>query len=498
MSSDPLDVSSKEDLEEMEADSHVHGLEEVDAHLVEELFHKYAKRRVRRTKEGNLESFYLTRRQTRKILRILGNRLTRKEFDEILSRTGVDGRDRLVSLEEFTRLFDAERLRLVFDKMDLGHNGQITQDDLREILEGEVGITISADDLSDMFRDIDTNADGKVDFEEFYQKFKFVPFANVKRVGRTWASVGGIDWGLDHASFILPDIDRFVNPSSKEFFKFFITGGIASVFSRTLTAPLERLKLQAQTEGLASSMFSELSGIVKTEGWRGLFAGNLTNCLRVFPTTAIGCMTYVSILNTLGIESSNIDPQHRVRDLSIRIAAGATGGMVATYLTYPLDIIRTRLTLNMPNPDEVSNSKIIACGRDIVKQEGIRGLFKGSAAAIMSIGPFIMVQNGMFSLLKTMVQEEFGWYPTTNSLLAYGAVSGFVAQVSVYPLDVVRRRMQLSMVEEGWSTWKVMKDIMKSEGLRGLYQGILPTALKVAPAVAISLTVRDTVRPYFS
>jgi solute carrier family 25 phosphate transporter 23/24/25/41 len=409
--------------------------------------------------------------------------------------------------EDFVRLFDISLLHEVFEKIDRNHSGQITFDDLESLMD-EIGIRTSSTSIHDMFTELDRNSNGSVSFIEFYNRFKFVPHANIERVGKVWASVGGIDWGLDHAAFILPDLDRLVNPKSKEFIKFLTVGGICTIVSRTLTAPLERLKLQAQTEGLASSMISELRMIVKNEGWKGLFAGNWTNCLRIFPTIAIGCYAYVHIVNYFGLKNGAQNPETATRDFLIRLGAGATGGMLASFITYPLDIIRTRLTLpnqGISSPLESSHfprifarSKMLNVGRDIVHNEGFKGLFRGSAAAVMSIGPFILVQNSMFNVLKTFAQEELGCKPTPNMLLTCGAVSGLLAQTAVYPLDIVRRRIQLSIVDTGISTLSSLKEIAASEGIKGLYQGILPTALKVAPAVAISLTVRDLIRPYFT
>jgi solute carrier family 25 phosphate transporter 23/24/25/41 len=501
-------MSSLEELHEDDLSHLQHeDLSQTDYQTLEDLFHKYARQR------NATQELLLTRRQLRRILRALGNKLTRNEVDQVLALSGVRKEDKYVDLKTFRSMFDVSRLRQVFGVIDSDKSGQIGPDELKVLMDS-LGIKASYEDAKDMLVEIDKNKDGRIDFGEFYERFKFVPLANLTRVGRTWSSIGGLDWGLDNAAFILPDVDRFVDPKSQEFLKFFISGGIAQVVSRTVTAPLERLKLQAQTEGLASSMISELKTIVKTEGFRGLFAGNVANCLRVFPTTAIGCFTYVQILSLLHMDN-DIDPRHRVRDLSTRIAAGAFGGMVATLSTYPLDLIRTRMTLsttesvtNTSPVPVVSNavqettaqgrSKIMNIGRDILRQEGVRGLYRGSGPAIMSIGPFIFIQNGTFTALKTLSQEELGLNLTPNVLLACGATSGFMAQLAVYPLEVVRRRMQVSMVETGQSSWQILKEIHSTEGFRGLYQGILPTALKVAPAVAISLYVRDLIRPYFT
>ena len=66
-----------------------------------------------------------------------------------------------------------------------------------------------------------------------------------------------------------------------------MAGGSAGVISRSITAPLERVKIAAQTSGRGISISSELGSVYRKNGLRGLFAGNGANCLRVFPQGAI-------------------------------------------------------------------------------------------------------------------------------------------------------------------------------------------------------------------
>ena len=66
-----------------------------------------------------------------------------------------------------------------------------------------------------------------------------------------------------------------------------MAGGIGGVASKSVVAPLERVRLAQQT-GNANGLglFGLLRSIVAAEGWRGLWAGNGTACIRVFPTGA--------------------------------------------------------------------------------------------------------------------------------------------------------------------------------------------------------------------
>ena len=102
---------------------------------------------------------------------------------------------------------------------------------------------------------------------------------------------------LDVGSDLAPPI-----PAGKDIpvWECLVVGGLAGCVSRTATAPLERIKIQAQTRGLAGSIFGELGRIVKAEGVKALFAGNGANLIRVFPFAGIVTLAYVRLIKVQG------------------------------------------------------------------------------------------------------------------------------------------------------------------------------------------------------
>jgi solute carrier family 25 phosphate transporter 23/24/25/41 len=70
-----------------------------------------------------------------------------------------------------------------------------------------------------------------------------------------------------------------------------VFGGLGGCVSRTVTAPLERIKIIAQTRG-SVSMSGELARMYRADGYRGLFVGNGANCMRVFPMAGIVTIVY--------------------------------------------------------------------------------------------------------------------------------------------------------------------------------------------------------------
>jgi solute carrier family 25 (mitochondrial phosphate transporter), member 23/24/25/41 len=77
----------------------------------------------------------------------------------------------------------------------------------------------------------------------------------------------------------------------------FIAGGVAGAVSRTVVSPLERLKilLQVQSTGHTEykmSISKALAKIWREEGFKGMMAGNGTNCIRIVPYSAVQFGSY--------------------------------------------------------------------------------------------------------------------------------------------------------------------------------------------------------------
>jgi solute carrier family 25 (mitochondrial phosphate transporter), member 23/24/25/41 len=71
--------------------------------------------------------------------------------------------------------------------------------------------------------------------------------------------------------------------------------------------------------------------------------------------------------------------------------------------------------------------------------------------------------------------------------LACGSTSAVVSATATYPLDLVRRRLQMRCAQDrGHGFVRVFKDVFKAEGLSGFYRGIIPEYAKVVPGVSIT------------
>jgi solute carrier family 25 (mitochondrial phosphate transporter), member 23/24/25/41 len=182
---------------------------------------------------------------------------------------------------------------------------------------------------------------------------------------------------------------------------------------------------------------------------------------------------------------------------SERMIAGAFAGICSVVSTYPLDIIRTRLSL-ADNDSNNRNRTIISCGADIVKKEGgFLALYRGLSPTVAGIAPYVALNFTVYESLKSWLDLN-NVEVTVEKKLICGGFGGALAQTVTYPFDVIRRRMQVTYSPDSKFKYKNSFDaanqIVKKDGFKALYKGILPNYLKVVPAISISFATFEFLR----
>eukprot|EP00927_Polykrikos_kofoidii_P005701 TRINITY_DN12260_c0_g1_i1.p1 TRINITY_DN12260_c0_g1~~TRINITY_DN12260_c0_g1_i1.p1 ORF type:complete len:391 (-),score=54.17 TRINITY_DN12260_c0_g1_i1:245-1417(-) len=379
---------------------------------------------------------------------------------------------------------DAVPLLKAFQEFDRDGSGYITLDEVHAVLVQQ-DVHLSKHRCVALFNKVDRNSDGMISFEEFQTTFH-----GLSGNAADWIHLSGADVGTDFSAQ--------VPPPDLPVWQFLVAGGCGGIVSRTATAPLERLRIQAQLGVPIGYLVGKLKDIYATEGFRGLWAGNFANCLRVFPFAGLSCVFYGRLTKWLPC-----DDELDAMEPFWRALAGAGAGSAATICTYPLDVLRARLTVS-PNTNGESCPRprsFADAAEKILARQGFRGFFRGLQPTLFAVAPFIGLQQASYDVLKAAATKDAGLRPSVPLYLFCGASAGLLAQSVVFPLDVVRRRMQLDAIPgcesaiEGQAirlnTWLALRRLVTTGGPQSLFAGLLPTFIKVAPAVAISVTVRD-------
>ncbi|KAF3787969.1 putative envelope ADP TP carrier protein [Nymphaea thermarum] len=264
----------------------------------------------------------------------------------------------------------------------------------------------------------------------------------------------------------------------------FSAGAFAGAAAKTVTAPLDRIKLLMQTHGLRIVEGSTKKGIGflealmmigKEDGVKGYWKGNLPQVMRIIPYSAVQLFSYEAYKKL-------IKGQDKELSIAGRLVAGACAGMTATLITYPLDVLRLRLAV------EPGCKTMTQVALAMLRDEGWASFYSGLGPSLLSIAPYIAVN---FCIYDKSLPERYQSRP--ESSLATALMSASLATLMCYPLDTVRRQMQMK-----GSPYKNVIDafsgILARDGVAGLYRGFVPNALKNLPNSSIRLTMFDTVK----
>ncbi|PSS31638.1 Mitochondrial adenine nucleotide transporter like [Actinidia chinensis var. chinensis] len=279
-------------------------------------------------------------------------------------------------------------------------------------------------------------------------------------------------------------------------------GAVAAMVSRTFVAPLERLKLEYIVRGEQKNLFELVKTIAASQGLRGFWKGNLVNILRTAPFKAINFYAYDTYRKQLLKLSGNEETTNFERFI-----AGAASGITATVLCLPLDTIRTKMVA----PGGEALGGVIGAFHHVIKTEGFFSLYKGLLPSIISMAPSAAVFYGVYDILKSaylhspegrkriqymkqqgkdlnaLEQLELGPVRT----LLHGAISGACAEAATYPLEVVRRQLQLQGKATKLSALATCVKIVEQGGIPALYAGLIPSLLQVLPSASISYFVYE-------
>ena len=184
----------------------------------------------------------------------------------------------------------------------------------------------------------------------------------------------------------------------------FLAGGTAGAVAKTCTAPLDRLKIIMQISGAnqqsAAAQAAVKGGLIpafvaigKSEGIKGYWKGNVPQVIRILPYST-------AMLNSYEFYKKQLTNKETGKlSVPARLASGAAAACTATLVTYPLDIIRLRLSVD---PNMKTMSQVV---KAILKDEGPGAFYKGLPATCVSISPYSALNFCMFDLFKRIVPE---------------------------------------------------------------------------------------------
>jgi solute carrier family 25 (adenine nucleotide translocator) protein 4/5/6/31 len=273
------------------------------------------------------------------------------------------------------------------------------------------------------------------------------------------------------------------------FYEDFMIGGVAAGVSKTVAAPIERVKLliQNQDELLKTGRLSTpykgtvdcFRRVIAEEGFVSLWRGNWANVLRYFPTQALNFAFRDFFKSFLAFDKKR--DGYPMWFAGNMISGGAAGAVSLTFV-YSLDYARTRLGADSKSSKKGGTRQfngLLDVYSKTFKSDGIAGLYRGFVVSVVGIVIYRGCYFGFYDSLKPVVLQG----PLAGSFLAsflLGWSVTIAAGLASYPLDTIRRRMMMTSGEavKYKSSIDCGMQIIRKEGVASLFKGASANILR--------------------
>ena len=327
-----------------------------------------------------------------------------------------------------------------------------------------------------------------------------------------------------------------------------ISGGVAGAGARLLIAPLDLIRIRAQLERRdiypRPSILSRLQHVYQVEGGiKALFRGNLAASYLWIGYTTVQFSVYGTIKEKLEdfreqkeVEEEEKNRQQQQQDsfnggivqtlltnllvnpTIVAFISGASAGVCATIATYPFDITRTvfaaRGAVTQQQQQQQQQQKastkslsssfrppssIAESAKSMYQKQGIQGFYAGATPALISIVPYMGLNFAIYDFLITQGEDNTTSKKSIGLSGYAGSISGAVSKIIVYPLDTVKKRIQIQSVYGSSSTyyngmWDCLATTIRIEGIQGLYRGLFPSVLKTTLGSGLAFTFFRTTK----
>lgn len=316
-----------------------------------------------------------------------------------------------------------------------------------------------------------------------------------------------------------------------------------------MVGPLDRVKILFQASnpqyakytGSWFGFFRAMRDIQANEGSRGLFRGHSATLLRIFPYAGIKFLAYEQIRAVLIPTKDKETPLRR-------LLSGSMAGTISVLFTYPLEVIRVRLAFETkthsrtslrqicktiyheqpptirPAPQTLDTSSVTRAAATSISAtttalnkatpaSGMVNFFRGFTPTLWGMLPYagcsFLTHDTAGDFMRHPRIAKYTTLPDTPGTrrdpnkpvplkywaeLTTGGFAGFVSQTVSYPLEVIRRRMQVGgVVGDGHrlGMMEVASQIQRNAGWRGFFVGLSIGYIKIIPLSAVSFFVYE-------
>lgn len=308
-----------------------------------------------------------------------------------------------------------------------------------------------------------------------------------------------------------------------------VASAVAGIWSRVCTHPLDTAKARLQAIPGGAPIFYRspwdvLRRTAQTEGIRGLYRGFGAVIVGGTPGTVLYLCSYEVCKEQL----SN-GKQDAQSNFVVHFVSGMIAETIACIVYVPVDVVKERMQIQHPSilsstdPGTTGNYRNSWDAlKQIAKNEGLAGVYRGYGATLASFGPFSALYFVFYERLKLWTRQHLqttgalgGELPFQWTVLC-SASAGALASWITSPLDMAKLRLQVqrgqrlatvsapnihvSPSHPPYYTGMIdcLLRTMRESGWKGLFRGAGARVLHIAPATTISMTAFETCRSFVS
>ncbi|KAL5492324.1 RIM2 [Sanghuangporus weigelae] len=312
-------------------------------------------------------------------------------------------------------------------------------------------------------------------------------------------------------------------------YRHFIAGGLGGMCGAIVTAPFDVVKTRLQSdlfrekhtsygvigagEGSSGSAvlmprrpggllynFVETGHIMRdiyqNEAPRALFKGLGPTLVGAIPSRSVNFFTYGNgkqiIANTFN---------HGEENTYVHLSAAALAGIVTSSVTNPIWVVKTRMQLVSERVGSDASTRRMASSwaviSRIVREEGIRGFYKGLSASYLGVTEGT-IQWTLYEKLKRLTAntEGRGGFSEWLGMLGSAGTAKCVATLITYPHEVIRTRLRQPLVNgkmKYTGLLQTLRLVIAEEGARSLYGGLSAHLMRVVPNAAVMYAIYEGV-----
>ncbi|XP_060118737.1 mitochondrial glutamate carrier 1 [Heteronotia binoei] len=292
-----------------------------------------------------------------------------------------------------------------------------------------------------------------------------------------------------------------------------INGGIAGLIGVTCVFPIDLAKTRLQNQQNGQRMYTSMSDCliktIRSEGYFGMYRGAAVNLTLVTPEKAIKLAANDFFRHHLSKDGKKLT-------LLKEMLAGCGAGTCQVIVTTPMEMLKIQLqdagriaaqkklmaTQAQLSPstsagaaESVVEARTTAMQitRELLRNKGIAGLYKGLGATLLRDVPFSIVYFPLFANLNKLGQKNPDVKAPFYVSFLSGCLAGSTAAVVVNPCDVIKTRLQSLQRGINEDTYSGITDcarkIWKKEGPTAFFKGAYCRALVIAPLFGIAQVV---------